>query len=122
MSELLPTQVNPSVLLLRLGDELMRCRTLLAGIERSFHDVLEAENAAGRPRRWQADIQDIDLLEQTFDDLATCLQAMAGEPEIRAATGVSEARVLGLLKLDGVRRRLHGRPEVRVGADRVELF
>ena len=111
----------PSQLLLRLAEELRQCRAILAGVEKVFHQVTHGAIDADQPRLWQVSIQSIDLLEQNLGDLAACMTAMASEPGLAGCRDLNEARVLGPLKLDDLRQRLHGRPGLQ-NATRSELF
>ena len=121
MSECLQDVLAPAPLMLRLAEELRQCRAILAKVEHTFHQVLDGEIGADQPRLWQVSIQSIDLLEQNLGDLATCMTAMADEPGLAGCASLNEARVLGPLKLDDLRRRLHGKPGQQ-SATRIELF
>jgi hypothetical protein len=122
MSECLPDRLAPAPLLLRFAEELRQCREILARVEHTFHQVLDGEIRADQPRMWQVSIQSIDLLEQNLGDLAACITAIANEPNLLDCPNVSEARVLGPLKLDDLRQRLHGKPGQQNNSVRIELF
>lgn len=121
MTECLQDVLAPAPLLLRLAEELRQCRAILASVEHTFHQVLDGEIGADQPRLWQVSIQSIDLLEQNLGDLAACMTAMADEPGLAGCPRLNEARVLGPLKLDDLRQRLHGKAG-HPRASRTELF
>jgi hypothetical protein len=122
MSELAPPTLIAATLMHRLSDEIQRCRMVLARIEHTIHPVPEDAGAEAGRQPLHADLQDIDLLDQKLCDLATCMVTLGQDPAIMAASGISEARVLGSLKLDDVRRRLRGTPQDQNGVKRIELF
>lgn len=109
-------------LLQRIAEELVQCQAILARIEHSVHLSLDGPAAQVAPLSWQKNLQDIDLLEQNLGDLALCLSAIAEQPAMRAVADLNEAHVLGPLRLEDLRHRLHGKPERPERADPIELF
>ena len=122
MSELPPSILSPSTLLLRLADELLRCETMLRHIEHGLLQVHDGSKPSNSARVWQKNIQAIDLLEQKLGDLSQCLTAMSREPSLQAAPDLSEARLFAHLKLDDLRCRLRGQADFSSDGDRVEVF
>jgi len=115
-----PLSVGP--LLRRIAQELLQCRSILARIEHSVHLTLEGQAGQTAPLVWQKNLQDIDLLEQNLGDLALCLSAVADQPALRFPHVLSETHVLGPLRLEDLRHRLHGKPARPATADPIEIF
>jgi hypothetical protein len=109
-------------LLQRIAAELLHCQAILARIEHSVHAALQVPTPVSPPITWQSNLQDIDLLEQNLGDLAMCLSAIAGEPLLRATADLSAAKVLGPLRLNDLRQRLHGKPAAAECCGPVEIF
>jgi hypothetical protein len=109
-------------LLRRVAQELLQCRAILSRIEHSVHQSLQAGPAQAAPLSWQKNLQDIDLLEQNLGDLATCLAAVADQPALSATCDLNEAHVLGPLRLEDLRHRLHGKPARHDTAEPIEIF
>lgn len=117
-----PSLIAVSPLLQRIAAELLHCQAILARIEHSVHEALEGPAPLVPPVSWQKNMQDIDLLEQNLGDLARCLSAVAVEPALHAVSDLNEAHVLGRLRLEDLRHRLHGRPSQATPADQIEIF
>ncbi len=115
-----PLSAGP--LLKRVGLELLQCRSILARIEHSVHLTLEGPASQTAPLAWQRNLQDIDLLEQILGDLAACLFAVADQPAMRSPHDLNEAQVLGPLRLEDLRHRLHGKPMLQLNPDPIEIF
>lgn len=115
-----PLSAGP--LLQRIAEELVQCRAILSRIEHSVHQSLEGAVTPDAPLSWQKNLQDIDLLEQNLGDLALCLTATAEQPAIGAVHDLNEAQVLGPLRLEDLRHRLHGKPTRPERADPIEIF
>jgi hypothetical protein len=115
-----PLSAGP--LLKRIAQELLQCRSILARIEHSVHLTMEGPASQSVPLAWQKNLQDIDLLEQNLGDLATCLSAVADQPAMRSPHDLNEAQVLGPLRLEDLRHRLHGKPALPQIADPIEIF
>lgn len=109
-------------LLKRIADELVQCQAILSRIEHSVHLSLDGPAAQVAPLSWQKNLQDIDLLEQNLGDLALCLSAIADQPSVRTLADLNEAHVLGPLRLEDLRHRLHGKPARLEPADPIEIF
>lgn len=122
MTMLQPSQIATAPLLQRIAAELLQCRAMLSRIEHSVHAALEAPIAQVGSGSWQRNMQDIDLLEQYLGELALCLVAVAAEPALQMTADLSEAHVLGRLRLEDLRHRLQGRPSHAEPADHIELF
>ena len=112
-----PSLIATAPLVQRIAAELLQCRAILSRIEHSVHAALEATPPQVPALSWQKNMQEIDLLEQTLGDLALCLSALAAEPALRDAPDLRYAHVLGRLRLEGLRHRLHGRPARAEPAD-----
>jgi len=109
-------------LLKRIAEELVQCQAILSRIEHSVHLSLDGPAAQVAPLSWQKNLQDIDLLEQNLGDLALCLSAIADQPPVRTLCDLNEAQVLGPLRLEDLRHRLHGKPARLEPADPIEIF
>jgi hypothetical protein len=87
-------------LLLRAADEVALCRLLVARVEATLAEKIDAGMLGGEAP------QAIDLLDQILADLATCVAGLAdGLP---ADTMLVSGPVLARLRLDDLRRRLTG--------------
>ena len=122
MTMLQPSQIATAPLLQRIAAELLQCRAMLSRIEHSVHVAFDAPTAQVPSGSWQKNLQAIDLLEQYLGELAICLAAVAAEPALQGAADLREAHVLGRLRLEDLRHRLHGRPSHTEPADPIELF
>jgi hypothetical protein len=122
MSVYQPSLIATAPLLQRIAAELLHCRAILSRIEHSVHGALEAPSAQMQQGSWQRNLQDIDLLEQNLGELALCLAAVAAEPAMQTAAELSEAHVLGRLRLEDLRHRLNGRPGQALPAEQIEIF
>jgi hypothetical protein len=117
-----PARLSTAPLLQRIAAELLNCQAILSRIEHSVHQSLQGPAAQIAPLSWQKNLQDIDLLEQNLGDLAVCLTAVAAEPPLRDAADLNEAHVLGPLRLEDLRHRLHGKPHQPGCAEQIEIF
>ena len=122
MSMYQPSLIATAPLLQRIAAELLHCRAILSRIEHSVHVAFEVPAAQLPSGSWQRNLQDIDLLEQNLGELALCLAAVAAEPALQIAADLNEVHVLGRLRLEDLRHRLHGRPSGVEPADQIEIF
>ena len=117
-----PSLIATAPLLQRIAIELLQCQAILSRIEHSVHVALDALAPLVPALSLQKNMQDIDLLEQNLADLALCLSAVAAEPALQAAQDLNEAHVLGRLRLEDLRHRLHCWPSNAEPADQIEIF
>lgn len=114
--------IRAADLLMRAAREIGQCRSLVSAVE---HAVEHLPGAG-----WHPDLQGIDLLHQTLEDIAALLCAIAEAGPI-APIEISDAdRLIAPLRLGAVRARLrdadqaiHHEPQtLRSGTAHVELF
>jgi len=104
-------------LLLSIAQELGRCQSLVGAVEHAVEHL--------PPSGWHPDLQDIDLLHQTLNDLASLLSAVAAERDLLGVTLGDAEHLIAPLRLGAVRARLRGEPAAPPPPERtahVELF
>ena len=104
-------------LLHRAAREIGLCRTLVSAVE---HAVEHLPGAG-----WHPDLQGIDLLHQTLDDIADLLRAIAEEGPLAPLVIEDADRLIAPLRLGAVRARLRDAdhdPTHATGTAHVELF
>lgn len=114
--------IRAGELLHRAAREIGLCRALVSTVE---HAVEHLPGAG-----WHPDLQGIDLLHQTLDDIATLLRSVADEGRLDDLVFQDADRLIAPLRLGAVRARLrdadhetdHGAPGHNTGTAHVELF
>ncbi len=117
-----PESMRAADLLLRAAREIGQCRNLVSAVE---HAVEHLPGAG-----WHRDLQGIDLLHQTLDDIAAFLCAIATAGAVAPVEIPDADDLIAPLRLGAVRARLreadqtvHQDPQtLRSGTDHVELF
>lgn len=118
----LPDCIRAGDLLQRAAREIGLCRSLVSTVE---HAVEHLPGAG-----WHPDLQGIDLLHQTLDDIADLLRAIAEEGPLGPLVIEDADRLIAPLRLGAVRARLRDAdPEAahevqthQAGIANVELF
>jgi hypothetical protein len=113
----LPEPIRAGQLLHRAAREIALCRSLVSTVEHAF------EHLPGSG--WHPDLQGIDLLHQTLDDIATLLRSVADEGRLDALVFEDADRLIAPLRLGAVRARLRDADEDHSHDQRtfhVELF
>lgn len=111
------TSMRAGELLHRAAREIGLCRGLVTTVE---HAVEHLPGAG-----WHPDLQGIDLLHQTLDDIAALLRSVADEGHLHGLILDDADRLIAPLRLGAVRARLRDADETHsheaVGTH-VELF
>ena len=114
--------ITAALLLRRIEAELGGCRSILARIESAVETLVKAGNIAQDDPLHLAEMQSIDLLDQTLADLVICLRDIASAPPIGTAQPLRVAHITRRMRLAELRDRLGGRTTPAERGDAIELF
>ena len=117
-----PGHITAALLLRRIEAELGGCRSILARIEAAVETLVKSGNIAQDDPLHLAEMQNIDLLDQTLADLAICLRDIASAPPIGTVQPLRMAHITRRMRLAELRDRLGGRETSTERGDAIELF